>query len=144
MRSADKVDCNRGYEWDLMKAAVARNPDIVLYGLPWGWPGWLGFGSQNPFARPAITADYTAKWVECARDFHGLNISVLGLWNEAWQAAGRPPTDPWDYAVALRQRLDSSNLSHVRIVAPDGSSSQLDLVVEMMKMNVSYILNTYF
>ena len=41
MRSADEVDCTRGYEWKLMKAAVARNPDIVLYGLPWGWPGWL-------------------------------------------------------------------------------------------------------
>merc|ERR1719428_569871 len=31
----------RGYEWWLMKEAKARNPHIKLYGLPWGWPGWL-------------------------------------------------------------------------------------------------------
>ena len=41
-------DYNRGYEWWLMKEAKARNPDIKLYGLPWGWPGWLD---------PSATAD---------------------------------------------------------------------------------------
>jgi galactosylceramidase len=29
----------RGYEWWLMTEAKARNPDIVLYGLPWSFPG---------------------------------------------------------------------------------------------------------
>ncbi len=29
----------RGYEWWLMKEAKARNPDILLYGLPWSFPG---------------------------------------------------------------------------------------------------------
>ena len=35
------VNCTRGYEWALMKEAVARNPAIRLYGLPWTWAGWL-------------------------------------------------------------------------------------------------------
>jgi hypothetical protein len=29
----------RGYEWWLMTEAKKRNPDIVLYGLPWSFPG---------------------------------------------------------------------------------------------------------
>ena len=159
-------------EWTLMKEAVARNPNITLYGLPWGFAGWLGFGTTNPYHNVTATADcecnvftlcavwtsssilqcaaqesthlllatiaqtFTlrpvhsyllhfvvtdmARWVECGRDTHGLNISVLGLWNEAWAADGRPDTDPWDYALALRERLDRAGLGHVRLVVPDG------------------------
>ena len=81
------------------------------------------------------TADYVAAWVECGRDTHGLNISVLGLWNEAWQAAGRPSTDPWDYALALRHRLDSSGLGHVRILAPDGD---IGSILPAIQHNASY------
>jgi len=80
------------------------------------------------------TADYVARWVECGRDTHGLNITVLGLWNEAWQAAGRPDTDPWEYALALRHRLDSSGLGHVRLVAPDG---QISDIVPALKSNAT-------
>lgn len=65
-------------------------------GLPWGFAGWLGFGTSNPYHNVTATADYTAKWVECGRDVHGLNISMLGLWNEAWVANGRPSTDAWE------------------------------------------------
>ena len=64
---------------------MKRNPSMTLYGLPWGFAGWLGFGTSNPYHNVTATADYVAKWVECGRDSHGLNISVLGLWNEAWQ-----------------------------------------------------------
>ena len=78
MRSADEVDCHRGYEWGLMKEATKRNPNITLYGLPWAWPGWLGMGTNSPYANVTATADYTARWLECGRDAHGLNISVIG------------------------------------------------------------------
>jgi hypothetical protein len=64
MRSPTDLNCSRGYEWDLMKAAVARNPGIVLYGLPWGFAGWLGFGTTNPYHNVTATADYIAK-CEC-------------------------------------------------------------------------------
>jgi hypothetical protein len=65
-------------------------------GLPWGFAGWLGFGTTNPYYNVTATAEYTATWVECARDAHGLNISMLGLWNEAWVADNRPDTDAWE------------------------------------------------
>ena len=77
-----------------MRAAADRNPNITLVGLPWGFPGWLGFNTSNPYHNVSATADYVAKWVECGRDLHNLNVSVLGLWNEAWQAAGRPRRRP--------------------------------------------------
>ena len=135
MRSPTEVDCSRGYEWGIMRAAVERNPGIVLYGLPWGFAGWLGFGTSNPYHNVSATADYVARWVECGRDAHGLNISVLGLWNEAWQADGRPSTDPWDYALALRRRLDGAGLSHVRILAPDGD---IGAILPALQANASY------
>ena len=115
MRSPHEVNCNRGYEWALMKEAVARNPDIILYGLPWAWPGWLGFGTNSPYANVTATAEYTTRWLECGRDAHGLNISVIGLWNE--EPPGPSQTDPahrGDYIVALRDRLNDAGLEHVR------------------------------
>jgi galactosylceramidase len=123
-----------------MKEAVARNPDITLYGLPWGFAGWLGFGTTNPYHNVTATADYMAKWVECGRDTHGLNISVLGLWNEAWQADGRPDTDPWDYALALRHRLDGAGLGYVRLVVPDGDIQDM---VAPLNSNASWKAATW-
>lgn len=35
MRTPDDQNYNRGYEWMLMREAKARNPSILLYGLPW-------------------------------------------------------------------------------------------------------------
>ena len=60
MRTATDINCNRGYEWALMKAAVKRNPDITLYGLPWGFAGWLGFGTQNPYHSESVRCDAAA------------------------------------------------------------------------------------
>ena len=45
MHSAGDLNCDRGYEWWLMEQAKARNPNLRLYGLAWGAPGWLGGGS---------------------------------------------------------------------------------------------------
>ena len=39
---------DRGYEYWLMSEAKARNPDIVLVGLPWSWPSWVGEGEWAP------------------------------------------------------------------------------------------------
>ena len=43
--------------------AVKRNPGTLLYGLPWGFAGWLGFGTQNPYTNVTATADY--RYVVC-------------------------------------------------------------------------------
>ena len=41
MHSKDDLNYERGYEWWLMVEAKKRNPDILLYGLPWAFPGTL-------------------------------------------------------------------------------------------------------
>ena len=117
-RQHEPVNCTRGYEWALMKQAVARNPDIKLYGLPWTWAGWLGFnttdkyGKPSPYTNVSASAEYITAWATCARDAHGLNISYLGLWNEAnWVP---------DYILALRSALDAAGHTATKIVAADG------------------------
>src|ERR1700759_5497946 len=43
--TAGDLNCNRGYEWWLAEQAKARNPNIKLYALAWGAPGWIGNGN---------------------------------------------------------------------------------------------------
>ena len=86
---------SRGYEWWLMTEAKKRNPNIKLYGLPWGFPGWLGKGSGSPYKYPNITASYITKWILGAKKNYNLTIDFIGIWNE----------HPYDvnYIVTLRE-----------------------------------------
>jgi O-glycosyl hydrolase len=65
-----QIDCNTGYEWWLMEQAKALNPNIKLYGLSWGAPGWIGGG--NFWSTDMI--DYLVSWLGCAKS-HGLTIN---------------------------------------------------------------------
>jgi hypothetical protein len=67
----------RGYEWWLMQQAKMRNPDIKLYGLEWGVPGWFsgGFFSQD-------NIDYVLDWIAHAQSEYGLVIDYVGCRNE--------------------------------------------------------------
>ncbi len=71
------LNCDRGYEWWLMQQAKARNPNIKLYGLAWGAPGFLGGGNFWSID----TVNYLLDWVGCAAG-KGLTIDYLGGWNE--------------------------------------------------------------
>jgi galactosylceramidase len=99
----------RGYEWWLMKEAKARNPDIKLYGLPWGWPGWLDpsatadKSAKNAFADPDTTANYTLAWLLGAKREHGLVIDYVGQWNER--------DAPKAYDEALRKAVGGSEIA---------------------------------
>ena len=98
----------RGYEWWLMKEAKKRNPDIKLYGLPWGWPGWLDpkgspdAKATNIFADPKLTANYTLAWLLGAKREHSLDVDYIGQWNER--------DAPADYAAALRDAVGNSTV----------------------------------
>ena len=53
------VRFNRGYEFWLMAEAKKRNPAIVLYGLPWSWPGWVGGPhGGSPWQNFTLPVDY--------------------------------------------------------------------------------------
>src|SRR5262249_8443583 len=102
------VDCDTGYEWWLMREAKARNPEIKLYGLAWGAPGWVGGGRQTFFTRRAI--HYLLSWLGCARE-HGLEIDYLGGWNEHGHVRS--------WYEQLRSALDGAGYAAVKVVAAD-------------------------
>ena len=104
------VDCNAGYEWWLMEQAKALNPNIELYGLAWGAPGWIGGG--NFWSTDTI--NYLVTWLGCAAS-HGLTINYLGGWNERY--SGGATQDAW--FVSLRAALDAAGYSAVQIVGAD-------------------------
>ncbi|KAK3542420.1 hypothetical protein QTP86_025920 [Hemibagrus guttatus] len=103
----------RGYEWWLMKEAKKRNPDIMLIGLPWAFPGWVGHGTNWPYYFPNITANYVVSWVIGAKQHHGLDINYIGVWNER--------NFDSKYIQVLRDTLDRAGLSNVGIIAADGN-----------------------
>jgi hypothetical protein len=77
-RSPHRFD--RGYEFWLMREAKLRNPNIVLYGLPWSFPAWVGGGSGSPWHNLSLPASYIVDWVRGARDRHNLTIDWIGDW----------------------------------------------------------------
>ncbi len=104
-RSSTDRNYHRGYEWWLMQQAKARNPDIKLYGLEWGAPGWFngGFYSQD-------NINYIVDWIQHAQSVYGLTIDYVGGWNESGYYK------PW--LEALKAALVSAGLS-TRLVAAD-------------------------
>jgi O-glycosyl hydrolase len=101
------LNCDRGYEWWLMAAAKARNPNIKLVGLPWGAPGWIGNGTF--FSNDLV--DYYLSWLGCAKQ-HGLTIDYLTtVQNEKqWSA---------DWTVTIRNALNANGYSAVKIISGD-------------------------
>ncbi len=100
------ANCDRGYEWWLAEQAKARNPNIKLYGLAWGAPGWIGNG--NFWSTDMI--NYLLDWLGCASG-HGLSVDYLGGWNE------KGHNDTW--YENLRSALNSHSYPNVKIVASD-------------------------
>ncbi|GBG29428.1 Galactocerebrosidase [Hondaea fermentalgiana] len=118
MHGPDDLDLTRGYEWEILREAKRRNPDILTYGLPWAFPGWLGNEAHNnPFVQPYRTANYTLQWVLGAREIHGIEIDFLGIWNE--RGADRA------YTLALRDLLDANGFKNTKIVSNDGNAREI-------------------
>jgi len=103
--ASGSINCGAGYEWWLVQQAKARNPNIKLYGLAWGAPGWIGstFWSTN-------TINYIVAWLNCAKSL-GLTINYLGGWNERGYNIG--------WYEQLRSTLNANGYSAVQIVGAD-------------------------
>ncbi len=97
------IDCNRGYNWWMMREAKKRNPDIVLYGLAWGAPGWFDYHSADGMR-------YMIDYLDCAKQHH-LQIDYLGGRNERNLEPG--------YFIDLRAALNANGYQDVKIVAAD-------------------------
>ncbi|XP_063078852.1 galactocerebrosidase [Engraulis encrasicolus] len=117
----------RGYEWWLMKEAKKRNPDITLIGLPWAFPYWLGKGQSTPYHIPEVTASYVVSWIIGAKQYHGLDIEYIGIWNERKFDA--------NYIKVLRSTLDKAGLPDVAIIAADGNWDISDAMAKDPHLN---------
>lgn len=107
MRTPTDSNFNRGYEWWLMEQAKLRNPNIKLYGLEWGAPGWFngGFWSQD-------NINYIISWIKHAWTDHQLHIDYIGGWNESgWNKT---------WFENLKKAIISNGLT-TKVVAADNS-----------------------
>lgn len=111
MHSADDENYYRGYEWGLMVEAKRRNPNIILFGLSWGFPGWVGEGKTSPWTNSTVI--YTVKWILGAKKYYNLDIDYIGIWNEKG----------WDkgYTLALKAAIMTSGL-RTKIVGHDATN----------------------
>ena len=105
------LGCKRGYEGWLASEAKKRNPDIRIWSLSWGVPGWIGNVSGNA---PTFFCDdniaYQVAWVKCLKDAWGVESDFLGLWNER-------PQGTVDYVIKLKQALTAAGFGRVGITA---------------------------
>jgi hypothetical protein len=125
------VDCNQGYEWWLAAQAKARNPNIKIYGLSWGAPGWIsgGFWSQD-------TINYLMDWFGCAKQ-HGLTIDYLGGWNERDYNAG--------WYENLKSTLVSKGYGSTKVVGADSGWGIADTMVSDANLrNAVDIVGTHY
>ena len=109
MRTPDDHNYQRGYEWWLMEESKKRNPDVKLYGLEWGAPGWINPSTNNVWTKENIA--YLIDWIDHAKSDHGLTIDYMGGWNER---AGDPA-----WFIELRKALDAHGLKELKVVADD-------------------------
>jgi hypothetical protein len=129
--SKGSVNCSDGYEFWLMEQAKERNPNIKLYGLAWGAPGWIsgGFWSTD-------TINYLVNWLNCAKA-DGLTINYLGGWNE------RGYNISW--YEQLRSTLNADGYSGVQIVAADSDWSVAnDIASNSAFANAVQIIGTHY
>ena len=115
MHSRDDLSCSRGYEGWLAQEARARNPQIKIWSLSWGVPGWIrgpSIGEADDDYDSWYWCDdnihYQIQWLKCLRDEYDVMSDYIGIWNER-------PQGGTDYVVKLRQAMDASGFASVGI-----------------------------
>jgi len=133
MHTKEDINCYRGYEYWLIQEAKKRNPNIILYGLEWGTPRFIGENSTG-FHSPD-NWDYILRWLQCIQNTTGYTVDYLGDWNEK-------PMGPTDYVKGLRSTLDAGGFSNTLISLMDNDYSLNNLVEQAVQdsdFNASFI-----
>ncbi len=133
MHTATDTNFNRGYEWWLMTEAKTRNPNIKLYGLAWGAPGWIGttgapvWDTHNPFWSQDMVNYYIA-WIRGAKSHYNLIIDYIGGWNEKGYNE--------QFFEALHNAIRSNGLS-TKVVGADSGWDVADAMLSNAAFNAS-------
>ena len=80
------LSCSRGYEVKLISEAKKRNPDVLVYGLSWAVPAFVGNGSFYS----AENVAYQTQWVECVKQETSFGVDYLGASARAKPARPQP------------------------------------------------------
>jgi galactosylceramidase len=99
MHTANDLNCQRGYEWWLIKQAKTRNPSLTTDGVAWGCPGWVGGGNFWS----TDMQNYYVKWIQGLKSTYGIDLDAIGCRNES----GTNYTFP----VQFKALLKSNNLN---------------------------------
>ena len=109
MHVAGDENYQRGYEWEIMKQAKRRNPNIKLYSLSWGFPRFVTEGTNTPYTNTTIK--YILSWINGAQLYHNLTIDCIGIRNErSWSR---------EYILDLRRAIHNTGLSTLIVAADD-------------------------
>jgi len=114
MHSSDDLDCERGYEFWLLREAKKRNPALLTSALAWGAPGWISDAEFPKGYYSEANIQYHLKWLHCVQSTMGFEIDYLGIWNERRFELAQVP-----YVKTLARALRSHNLT-TQLVALDG------------------------
>ena len=119
--TVDDLNFGRGYEFMLLREAVARNPDLRTLALSWAWPAWVGCpggdlaspacDGETPYTYPAQSAAYITSFVKGARDVHNVSIDIVSSWNEKNFSP--------EFLKMLRAQLDVAGFNATKIVCDD-------------------------
>jgi len=133
MHTPTDTNFTRGYEWWLMTEAKARNPNIKLYGLAWGAPGWIGttgapvWDTNNPFWSQDMVNYYIA-WIQGAKSHYNLTIDYIGGWNEKGYNE--------QFFEALHSAIASNGLA-TKVVGADSGWDVADAMLSNSAFNAS-------
>lgn len=107
MHTKTDLNCQRGYEWFLIKEAYKRNPTITFDAVAWGCPGWVG--NRNFWSTDM--QDYYVKWIQGLKSIYGINLDAIGGRNESGTNTG--------WLKQFHTALNAANLSSVRLHGMD-------------------------
>jgi galactosylceramidase len=79
MHTSSDLNCQRGYEWWLIKQAKTRNPSLTTDGVAWGCPGWVGGGNFWS----TDMQNYYVKWIQGLKTNYGIDLDAIGCRNES-------------------------------------------------------------
>ena len=103
------LSCARGYELFLIKEALKRNPQVLVYGLSWATPGWVNNGTYYGPEQ----VDYQTSWVQCIQNETGHVVDYMGASSRAETTSRPRVVDAMRDARGSLGRLLARSLDHL-------------------------------
>lgn len=119
----------------VIKEAIAINPDIKFFASPWSPPGWMTSNGIMPAG--SFLSEYTDLYAKYLRLFiqayraEGIHIEALTLQNEPLHQTGSMPTmnlspeQHADLAIALQREFDENGIDDCKIWVFDHNPQDL-------------------